>query len=119
MIILVTILTISMEAARLICSKAKCKAVLPPEVPGQKYFKTCEKCRQADALQKKRKRAEEKENSGPARPPPPSLQSERTPLIAITENNPQASLRDDTVPLEEPDKEEETEQVRLTSIPIK
>jgi hypothetical protein len=103
-----------MEAGHLICSKAKCKAVLPPEIPGQKYFKTCEKCRRADALQKKRKRQEEKENSGPAPPPPPSLQSERTPLATVTENNP--GLRDD-MPPEETDKEEEIGLVSLISIP--
>jgi hypothetical protein len=51
--ILITTPAISMETASKICSKSKCKVVLPLELPGQQYFKTCERCRNADALRRK------------------------------------------------------------------
>ena len=104
-----------METTPLICSKSKCKVVLPLEIPGQQFFKTCAKCRNSDALRRKRKRDEkEKENSGPVPPPPPSLQRVRTPLGAIMENNPGLQ---EGMPLEETDKEEEAGMVRLTPMP--
>jgi hypothetical protein len=34
----------------MICSKSKCKNPLPPAIPGTKYFKTCERCRNRDRL---------------------------------------------------------------------
>src|SRR5215470_963766 len=55
-----------------ICSKAKCKAVLPSEIPGQKVFKTCEKCRNGDAARRKRKRDEKDQGEGRAAPSPPT-----------------------------------------------
>jgi hypothetical protein len=96
-----------METAPKICSKAKCKVVLPPKIPGQQYFKTCEKCRNADALQRK-KEGKEKEKSGHA--PLPLPQSQWTPMAAMTENNP--SFHNDMSP-EETDQEDETIQVRV------
>ena len=100
-----------METIHLICSKSKCKAVLPLEIPGQQFFKTCTKCRNADAIQRKRKRDEmEKENSGPVPPPPLGLQSERQPLATIRENDPGPQ---EGMLSEESDKEEETGAVRL------
>ena len=102
-----------METIHLICSKSKCKAVLPPEIPGQQFFKTCAKCRNADAIRRKRKRKRdemEKKNSGPVPSPPPGLQSERQPLATIRENDPGPQ---EGMLSEESDKEEETGAVRL------
>jgi hypothetical protein len=82
-----------MDPAPRICSKAKCKAVLPAEIPGQQFFKTCEKCRNSDAARRKRKR-EEKELAARAPPPPPlPNQEDGIPMDIVPEDN-QASQSD-------------------------
>jgi hypothetical protein len=80
-----------MDPAPRICSKAKCKAVLPAEILGQQFFKTCEKCRNSDAARRKRKR-EEKEHAARA-PPPPPLPNQDIPMDIDPEDN-QASQSD-------------------------
>jgi DNA polymerase sigma len=102
-----------METALKICSKAKCKVVLPPELPGQQYFKTCEKCRNADALRRKRKREEkDQETHERAAQSAPSLQRQKTPMATMMENNPSIQ---DNMSAEETDKEDDATQVRLES----
>jgi len=54
--------TSNMDAPLQICSKASCKKTLPPSLPGQRVYKTCESCRISDqkttAERRKRKRGE-------------------------------------------------------------
>jgi hypothetical protein len=111
--ILITTLVASMETALKICSKAKCKVVIPPELPGQQYFKTCEKCRNADALRRKRIREEkDQETHERAARSAPSLQRQKTPMATMMENNPSIQ---DNMSAEETDKEDDATQVRLES----
>jgi hypothetical protein len=59
-----------------ICSKSKCRTVLPPVIPGQRWYKTCQKCRDQNRIYIKRKReGEHPEEPRPAPDPLPRLQS--------------------------------------------
>ena len=95
-----------METIHLICSKSKCKAVLPPEIPGQQFSRLVQNV----GMQMPSKEREKEMKWKRRTPPPPGLQSERQPLATIRENDPGPQ---EGMLSEESDKEEETGAVRL------
>jgi hypothetical protein len=62
------------------CSYPTCNNILPPEIPGEVPFKTCDRCQERDRLakvklraEKKRKRAGSSENNAPQAAPNPPM----------------------------------------------
>jgi hypothetical protein len=91
----------------LLCSKSTCKAILPIVSPGQKGFKTCEKCRERNRTHMKRKREEERpEGQRPAPDLPHGLHGSRSDILTKETDREQLSVPPGPTPESSSDEEQ-------------